>query len=275
MCEVTKPEQGPDASEMKEAPETRFPGASGPQSLLSHSRVVVVVPTYNEAENLPELARRLFALNLPDFKLIVVDDGSPDGTGTVAKKLTREFNGRVELVQRGTKMGLGPAYVEGFTRALEDGADYVVQMDADLSHAPESIPAFLEKLSSADVVVGSRYAPGGGVDEAWSISRRLLSAGGNLGIRSLAGLKVKDATAGFKAFRGSVLESMDLKQFRCKGFGFQAEVAHACQCKGYDIVEHPIIFESRFKGRSKMSVSIVAEAIWRLMFLRLRTRRKN
>ena len=227
-----------------------------------------MAPTYNEAENLPELAKRLFALSIPNMRLIVVDDGSPDGTGDVAKKLSRQLDGRLVLVQRERKMGLGPAYVAGFSQALAEGADYVIQMDADLSHAPECIPAFLRALRKADVVAGSRYVSGGGVDEAWSIPRRLLSSGGNAGIRFITGLKVKDATGGFKAFRGSVLRSFDLTQFRCKGFGFQAEVAYACQRRGYEVVEHPILFMSRAKGRSKMSMAIVLEAIWRLLPLR-------
>ncbi len=234
------------------------------------TRVAVVIPTYNEAENLPELVRRLFALNIPDTTLIFVDDGSPDGTGRVANELAKDTGGRIRVIQRGEKLGLGPAYVKGFAQAIEEGARYVVQMDADLSHAPEDIPAFLERLKTADVVVGSRYAPGGGADEDWGPLRRALSGGGNWGIRLITGLKVRDATAGFKAFRRSVLESLNMTAFKCKGFGFQAEVAHACQTAGYEVVEHPIIFASRLKGQSKMSISIIIEAFWRLMFLRLR-----
>ena len=232
--------------------------------------VTVVVPTFNEAENLPELARRIFALDIPNANIIVVDDGSPDGTGEVATELGRQLDGRVELIQRGKKMGLGTAYVAGFSQALAKGADYVLQMDADLSHRPEHIPAFLERLSEADVVVGSRYVPGGGVDESWGFSRRLLSAGGNFGIRAITALQVKDATSGFKAFRGSALRSLDMDEFRCKGFAFQAEVAHACQRRNYQVSEYPIVFADRTKGRSKMSLAIVVEAVWRLLPLRWR-----
>ena len=234
----------------------------------SSPSVAVVVPTYNEAENLPVLVRRLFALNIPNPRLIVVDDGSPDGTGEVATKLAQQFGGRLEVIQRGRKLGLGTAYVAGFSRALSEGADYVLQMDADLSHTPEYIPELLKELKDADVVVGSRYVPGGGVDETWGLRRRLLSSVGNLGIRVIAGLRVRDATSGFKAFRGSVLSSLDLTRFRCKGFAFQAELAHACQRRGYEVVEHPIVFASRAKGRSKMSLAIVVEAVWRLLPLR-------
>ncbi len=227
-------------------------------------RLAVVVPTYNEADNLPELVKRLFALSIPNARLIVVDDGSPDGTGAVATELGRQTDGRVELIQRNEKLGLGTAYVTGFKRALV-AADYVVQMDADLSHKPEYLPGMLEDLGKADVVVGSRYVSGGGVDESWSIYRRFLSYGGNVGIRAISGVKVKDATSGFKAFRSSALGALDLDALRCKGFAFQAEVAHACQRKGHRVVEHPIVFDDRVRGQSKMSLGIVLEAVWRLL----------
>jgi dolichol-phosphate mannosyltransferase len=232
--------------------------------------VAVVVPTYNEAANLPELAERIFALGISNARLIVVDDSSPDGTAQLARELSRKFDGRVEVIQRPGKQGLGTAYVQGFSRALAEGADYVLQMDADLSHAPEYIPSFLEALKDADVVVGSRYARGGGVDKKWSLKRRLLSSSANLGIRTAAGLRVKDATSGFKAFRSSVLKSLEGVKFQCRGFGFQAEVAHACQRRGYKVVEYPIIFVDRTKGKSKMSFSIIFEALWRLWLLRWR-----
>ena len=230
--------------------------------------LVVVVPTYNEAENLPELARRLFALDLPNIRVIVVDDGSPDGTAEVAKRLAREYGGRVELIQRERKLGMGTAYVAGFARALEKGAEQVVQMDADLSHTPEYIPGFVQRLASADVVVGSRYVAGGGVADEWGVWRRFLSALGNFGIRAIVGVSIKDATSGFKAYRGNALASLDLSRFGSRGFAFQAEVAHACQRMGLDVVEHPIIFEARASGRSKMTGAIVVEALWRLVPLR-------
>ena len=233
-----------------------------------HPKVVVVVATYNEAENLPPLVRRLFALDIPDCNILVVDDGSPDGTGDVASRLGEEREGRVELVQRHKKMGLGAAYVDGLGRALHAGADYVIQMDADLSHAPEYVPAFLDALQDADVVVGSRYAPGGGVEDEWRLRRFLLSAIGNWGIRLIAGLNVRDATSGFKGFRREVLASMDLTKFRCKGFAFQAEMVSVCERRGYSVVEHPIVFGRRASGESKLSLAIVVEALWRLFPLR-------
>ena len=231
----------------------------------SHPLVIIVVPTYNEAENLPDLVRRVFALGLPNVRLLIVDDGSPDGTGEVATELSRRYDGRVGLVRRDRKLGIGTAYVAGFTRALAEGADVVLQMDADLSHAPESIPGLLGRLAEADVVVGSRYIEGGGVKDEWSIGRRLLSFLGNLGIRIVVGLRVKDATSGFKAFRCEVLGSLDLARFRCKGFAFQAEMAGVCQRRGYRVVEHPIVFAERAKGYSKMSLGIILEALWCLL----------
>ncbi len=252
--------------DVQDAPERRSETAEG------EPLIAVVVPTYNEAENLPELVERLFALGIPNTRLIIVDDGSPDGTGDVVEALARRLDGRIELIQRGRKMGLGTAYVTGFSRAMSAGAEYVLQMDADLSHAPEYVPEMLEELKAADVVVGSRYVPGGGTGEGWSLMRRSLSSIGNLGIRAVSGVRVRDATAGFKAFRASVIGSMDLTRFRCKGFGFQAEMAFACERAGYKVVEHPIVFEERHRGYSKMSVLIVVEALWRLALLRWKRR---
>ncbi len=243
---------------------------AAPDSL--RPKIAVVTPTYNEAENLPELARRIFALDIPDCALIVVDDGSPDGTGEVAEALGRELPGRVRLIQRGRKLGLGTAYVDGLAYALDTGADYVVHMDADLSHAPEYIPGFLAALRDADVVIGSRYVAGGGSQEEWGIRRRALSALGNFAIRAVTGIKARDVTSGFKGFRREALESLDMEAFRCKGFAFLPEETHACQRRGYRLVEHPIVFAQRFSGESKMSLAIIIEAIWRLLPLRF-TRR--
>lgn len=265
---MTTPDREPEDKVRRPDRRAGEDDGAGETGIEKEPLVVVVVPTYNEAQNLRELARRIFALRTPNVRLIVVDDGSPDGTGEVANELERQYNGRVELIQRGRKLGLGTAYVRGFSRALEMKADYVLQMDADLSHRPEYIPDLLGDLANADVVVGSRYVAGGGVDDEWELPRRMLSSFGNVGIRTIAGLRVRDATSGFKAFRGGTLGSLDLAQFRCKGFAFQAEVAHACQRKGYSVVEHPIIFEKRAAGRSKMSMGIIIEAIWRLFPLR-------
>ncbi len=240
---------------------------------MDNARIAVVVPTYNEAENLPVLAERLFALDLPGLIVIVVDDGSPDGTGEVAVRLAEQYDGRVELVQRHKKEGLGPAYIAGFSHALDGDADYIVQMDADLSHQPEYIPQFIAALEDSDVVVGSRYVKDGGVDEHWGVLRRFISSGGNWGIRTVTGVKIKDATGGFKAFRESVLRSIDFTQIRCVGFGFQAEVNYTCERLGYTVVEHPIIFIDRTMGKSKMSLGIMIEAMWKLLLLRWKAAR--
>ncbi|HIM55186.1 MAG TPA: polyprenol monophosphomannose synthase [Candidatus Latescibacteria bacterium] len=236
------------------------PGAAG--------SVTIVVPTYNEAECLPLLAERIFALGISDTRLIVVDDSSPDGTASVAMELSAKHGGRVEVISRRRKEGLGPAYLEGFSMAVETGSDYVVQMDADLSHDPRHIPAFLDELKQADVVVGSRYVPRGGVDPGWSLKRRMLSYYANLGIRLVTGLDVKDPTSGFKGFRASAVKLICRNRFRCKGFGFQVEVASLCQRNGLRVTQHPITFIDRVHGRSKMSLRIVLEALWCLLPLR-------
>ena len=238
--------------------------------VASERRVAVVVPTYNEAGNLPELSGRLFDLGIDDLRLYIVDDTSPDGTADVARALSERFGGRVHVISRSGKQGLGTAYIAGFKKALDDGSDFVVQMDADLSHPPEQVPAMLERMELADVVVGSRYTTCGRVDPGWSMKRRMLSSFGNHTIRLVTGVSVKDVTSGFKLFKAEVLRSLDTSALRCKGFGFQAEVAHQCQAKGYAVVEHPITFIDRIRGQSKMSLHIVVEAIWRLSLLRLR-----
>ena len=237
-------------------------------------RVTVVVPTYNEADNIRELARRLFALNMIDLRVLIVDDGSPDGTAELARRLSDEYGGRIEVLERPSKLGLGTAYKAGFASALKGGPDFVFQMDADLSHPVDQIPSMLAALSSADVVVGSRYTKGIGkvdAERGWGIHRLLISSLGNLAIRTVAGLRVRDATSGFKGYRAEALEGLSLEGFRCKGFGFQSEVAFACQTNGYAVVEHPFVFSNRTHGSSKMSLSIVVEAIWRLTHMRLRT----
>ena len=237
---------------------------------MSSPKVAVVVPTYNEAENMPELVSRLFSLGIDDLRLYIVDDNSPDGTAEIARRLSAERDGRIEVISRRAKLGLGTAYIAGFTRALDDGRDYIIQMDADLSHAPDHLPVMLRKLEDADVVVGSRYTEGGGSDPNWGIERRLLSAFGNHLIRFVTGLEVRDVTSGFKAYRADALSSLDMDAFRCKGFGFQSEVAYQCQSKGHVALEHPIIFIDRTKGKSKMSLHIIVEAVWKLTLLRLR-----
>ena len=236
--------------------------------------ITVVVPTYNEAQNLPELAARLSSLDIGDLRLLVVDDGSPDGTADVARRLSREYALNVSVLERPGKLGLGTAYVEGFAQALEGDPDFVFQMDADLSHPVTELPGMLAELAEADVVVGSRYTGGksdASAEKGWGIHRVLISAVGNASIRLVAGLRVKDATSGFKGFRAEALRDLDMSRFRCKGFGFQAEVAFACQSRGYQVIEHPFMFSNRRFGESKMNLGIVVEAVWQLVLLRIKS----
>jgi dolichol-phosphate mannosyltransferase len=233
-------------------------------------KTVVVLPTYNEAENLPNMVAELLALDLEDLRIVVVDDNSPDGTGEAADRLAGCYPDQIRVIHREGKLGLGSAYAAGFAMALELGADYIVQMDADFSHSPFYIPQLLEALSDHDVVIGSRYVEHGAVDERWSIWRRLLSWGGNIYAQLITGLHIHDVTGGFKAFRRRVLESIDWSRIRCDGYSFQIEVNYICQRKGFRMTEVPILFEDRVIGRSKMSGRIVVEALWRVWQMRWR-----
>ncbi|MEE9285953.1 MAG: polyprenol monophosphomannose synthase [Dehalococcoidia bacterium] len=233
-------------------------------------RVLVVIPTYNEAENLPELLRRLMALDLPGLEVLLVDDSSPDGTADLAERLSADYGGRVRVLRRPAKMGLGTAYVAGFAEALRAGADLVVEMDADLSHAPEYIPEMVNRMDRYDVVVGSRWTAGGGADPGWGLGRRLLSRGGSLFARLVLRLRVADTTTGFKCFRRQALEQLDLAKIKSQGFAFQVEMAHACQRRGHRVTEIPIRFADRVRGESKMSLRIVLEALWRVLAIRFR-----
>ena len=240
------------------------------ESIIRRMKTVVVLPTYNEAENLPGMVAELLALDLEDLRIVVVDDNSPDGTGEAADRLAGCYPDRIHVIHREGKLGLGSAYAAGFAMALELGADYIVQMDADFSHSPFYIPQLLEALSDHDVVIGSRYVEHGAVDERWNIWRRLLSWGGNIYAQLITGLHIHDVTGGFKAFRRRALESIDWSRIRCDGYSFQIEVNYICQRKGFRMTEVPILFEDRVIGRSKMSGRIVMEALWRVWQMRWR-----
>ncbi len=233
-----------------------------PRSTLTH--IVVVIPTYNEASSLPDLTRQLLSLPLPELSLLVVDDASPDGTGEAAEALAANHPGRVAVIHRPGKLGLGAAYRAGFHAALQGGASAVVQMDADFSHSPAYLPGMVARLADYDVVVGSRYAPGGQIDRRWGAGRVLLSAWANLYTRAILGIRVRDATAGFKVWRSSTLLGMDLSRIRSNGYVFQVEMAYVAQRLGYRALETPIYFEDRRIGQSKMTVSIKFEAAWRV-----------
>lgn len=231
-------------------------------------RVVAVIPTFNEAENLPVIVDQLVGLGIDGLGFVIVDDASPDGTGEVAERIAAGYPGYFKVIHRSRKEGLGRAYAVGFQDALQSGAEFIVEMDADLSHPPAEVPAMLESARDADVVAGSRYITGGAVDPGWSMGRRFLSRFGNLGIKLVVGLHVHDATSGFKVFRRTALERLDFDRFRNAGYGFQAEVAHWCEYLGLRIVEHPYQFAERRSGKSKMSGRIVLEAILTLVPLR-------
>lgn len=228
-------------------------------------KIIIVIPTYNEADNIEKLTNILFDLPFTDRHLIIVDDASPDGTGELADKLAAQHPQEMTVMHRPGKFGLGTAYAKGFQVALDMGADVVVQMDADFSHSPKYIPEMVKQLENYDVVVGSRYVSGGSLDERWSWWRYMLSWWANHAYaRLILSIKAKDATAGFKAFRRSVLEAIDLSQLISNGYVFQVEMAYLCQKLDFSILELPIYFEDRRIGQSKMSVPVKVEAVWRV-----------
>lgn len=235
-------------------------------------KTMVVMPTYNEADNLVQMVAELMTLELDGLEILVIDDNSPDGTGQIAEELAAQYPDRLHVIHRPGKMGLGTAYISGFRQALEDGADYVIQMDADFSHSPSYLPAFLDRIRECDVVIGSRYVAGGSVDERWNPWRRFLSWGGNLYARVITRLPIRDTTGGFRCFRRQALLALDLERVRSEGYAFQIEMVYASQKKGLRLCEIPIYFEDRSMGRSKMSSWIILEAIWRVWQMRWRYR---
>jgi dolichol-phosphate mannosyltransferase len=227
----------------------------------------VILPTYNEAENLEPLVRALID-HEPELRVLVVDDASPDGTGLLADDLAEELDG-VEVLHRPAKAGLGRAYVAGFTYALESGAAHVLEMDADGSHDPADVPRLLERAreDGVDVVLGSRYAPGGRV-VAWSVPRRLVSRGGCAYARHVLGVPVRDLTGGFKCFSAAALTAIEFASVRSQGYAFQVELTHRALRRGLRVEEVPIAFHDRRSGDSKMSARIAVEAAWLVPALR-------
>lgn len=231
--------------------------------------LTVVIPTYNEAENLPKLASALFMLPLPDLRAIIVDDNSPDGTGAMAEELATGSNGRLSVLHRPGKLGLGTAYITGFTAAIQAGAEAVAQMDADFSHPPELLSKLAETLQECDVAMGSRYIPGGAVDERWPLWRKSLSSFGNLYARTILRLPVKDTTGGYRMWRRETLLGMPLDQVRSNGYAFQVEMAFLACRLGYTFREIPFYFADRRWGHSKMSFKIQREAavrVWQMLY---------
>ena len=230
-------------------------------------RAVICLPTYEERENLEPMLRALGKVLGPDDRVLVIDDNSPDGTGELADRLAAELGG-IEVLHRPRKEGLGPAYLAGFQRALELGAELVVEIDCDFSHDPADVPRLLDAAGDADLVLGSRYVPGGSV-ENWGAVRRAISAGGSVYARLLLGVPVRDLTGGFKCFRRAVLETIDLDAIHSKGYAFQIELTYRALRRGFRVREVPIRFVDREVGGSKMSRSIVLEAIWKVPLFRL------
>jgi dolichol-phosphate mannosyltransferase len=231
----------------------------------------LVLPTYNEAANIEPILEAVLTKLPASGRVLVVDDNSPDGTGEIAARMAAADDGRVEVLRRPRKEGLGPAYIAGFKRALEGGAALVLEMDADFSHDPAYLPRLLEASERADVVIGSRYVPGGAVSD-WGLARRVISRGGSAYARLVLGIDVRDLTGGFKCFRRGVLEAIDLDSIESRGYAFQVETTYRAIEHGFRVVEVPIVFRERTAGTSKMGGGIVAEAALRVPLLRLRRR---
>ncbi|HEY1519156.1 MAG TPA: polyprenol monophosphomannose synthase [Solirubrobacteraceae bacterium] len=237
-----------------------------------HAPVWVVIPTYNEAANIEGIVRAAAAelerVAPVGHRILIVDDNSPDGTGAIADRLA-EAQPNVEVLHRATKTGLGHAYLAGFSRALSGDAEIVIEMDADFSHDPRYLGPLLEAANTADLVLGSRYVEGGGVED-WGLVRRLISRGGCFYARTILGVQVHDLTGGFKCIHRRVLEAIQLETIRAEGYVFQIEVTYRALLAGFRVAEIPIVFRDRSVGTSKMSARIAAEAMWAVPFLRRR-----
>lgn len=233
-------------------------------------RKIVIIPTYNEKENIEAIIRRVFSLE-GDFNILIIDDGSPDGTAAIVKSLQEEFPERLFMIEREGKLGLGTAYLTGFKWSLENGYDYIFEMDADFSHNPEDLPKLYNACTEdgADLAIGSRYCHGVSVVD-WPIGRIVMSYYASVYVRMVLGMKVYDTTAGFKCYSRKVLETIDLDAVEMKGYGFQIEMKYTTYKLGFKIKEVPIIFINRQKGTSKMSGGIFGEAFWGVIKLKFR-----
>ena len=230
--------------------------------------IAIVIPTFNEKENLPIITRQLMELPIKDLRLLIIEDNSPDGTGEVADALSKQYPNRVEVLHRTGKLGLGTAYITGFKKLLETDVEFIGQMDADFSHPPEKIIEMAEALKSADVVIGSRYVKGGSLDPNWPAWRKFLSHFGNDYARTILGVPIKDLTGGFKLWKREVLSSIPLDEIRSNGYVFQVEMGYVTHKLGFKIKEVPIHFAERTAGQSKMNFSIQIEAalrVWTLL----------
>lgn len=233
--------------------------------------IIVVIPTYNEIENLEKLVNQILAIKGYSINVLVVDDNSPDGTGDLANRLSETHEGYIKVLHRKDKGGLGPAYVAGFKKALENNPDYIIQMDADFSHDPKYLPDLISAVKNSDLTIGSRYVKGGSVAKNWGLCRKLLSWFANsFYCRVILQMGVKDATAGFRAWKASALRQLNLDNIKSNGYAFQIEMAYATYKKGLTITEVPIYFPDRAKGNSKMHLNIIFEAIVRVWDIRRR-----
>jgi dolichol-phosphate mannosyltransferase len=230
--------------------------------------VWVILPTYNEAENLERIVAAILEHLPASRRVLIVDDNSPDGTGAIADRLA-DADESIAVLHRELKEGLGPAYLAGFRVALDGGAERIIEMDADFSHDPSYLPRLIEATERADLAIGSRYVPGGGITD-WGPMRRFISRGGSAYARVALGLPIKDLTGGFKCFRRIVLETIDLETIEARGYAFQVETTYRAIKSGFRVVEVPITFKDRADGTSKMSKAIVAEAMWRVPAMRFR-----
>ena len=232
-------------------------------------RKIVIIPTYNEKENIERIIRKVLSLD-GGYDILIIDDGSPDGTASIVKGLQNEFQGRLNIIERKGKLGLGTAYITGFKWALANNFDYIFEMDADFSHDPDDLPRLLDACrNGAGVAIGSRYCDGISVVN-WPIGRIIMSYYASKYVRTVLGIKVFDCTAGFKCYRREVLESIDLDRIKMKGYGFQIEMNYTAYRLGFPITEVPVIFVNRKAGTSKMSGSIFVEAFWGVIKLRFR-----
>jgi len=230
-------------------------------------KTLIIIPTYNEAENIRIVIDKIIGLNIANLDILVVDDNSPDKTGDIVAKIAAN-DSRIKLIQREGKMGLGTAYVAGFKYALKNSYDYIFEMDADLSHDPQDIPRFLQAITSYDLVIGSRYKTGVNVIN-WPLSRLMLSVFANWYTKTITGMPIHDSTSGFKCFRRKVLENIDLDRISSDGYSFQIEMHYKAWKAKFRISEEPIIFTDREKGNSKMTRRVMREAAWIVWKLRL------
>ena len=231
-------------------------------------KIYIIIPTYNEKNNIIQVLEKIFELNIEGLNVLVVDDNSPDGTGEIVDKL-KQSNLKLAVLHRKEKAGLGRAYIAGFKEVLPRGADYIFEMDADLSHDPKYIPEFLKAIKEYDLVLGSRYIKAGGVSN-WNLSRRLISRFGNIYARFILGLPYRDLTGGFKCYQRRVLEKIDLDNLNSVGYNFQIETTYQAHQAGFKIAEIPIIFTERAEGKSKFNGKIIFESFYKVLILRFK-----